>query len=258
LPALIEGQASPTTQPGKIISDLDNTFWLLRQIQGSNADLSSVIINIEFTNPSGVQASITFSTPSYSISFPFQYKPTGLELFPAYAHRAVTESDRLSQDQQAAQLFESALHRTCCYELRHHVLTLADKDRNAIIVLSPVRQKSIENRHWRIARYGGDGANLAGTEGLIEAKYPGNITFLNGQVYGSPGCGGLVGSYKVSGGQFASDIGFLLAGFCTPDQFAQDSLVMKALKSVRQIQRNGRNILLRDASGRAQLLLVPF
>jgi heat shock protein HslJ len=257
-PAIIEGQVAKPIQSGKNISELDDTFWDLKQIQGSNINLSGVIIKIHFLNPHDVGGLITFSTPSYSAAFPFLDKSTGLEFFPADAHRGVSESFRFSQDQQASQLFESALHRACCYKLHDHILTLVDKDQIPIVLLSPVRQTGIENQRWRITRYRGDEDNSTQKDGLIDAKETADIIFMNGQVYGSSGCGGWVGKYAVSGDNLTSDIGTILAGLCSPEQLAQSFWVEKALKGDRRIKRERNNILLRDWNGKTQLLLVPF
>jgi heat shock protein HslJ len=126
------------------------------------------------------------------------------------------------------------------------------------MVLSPIRQAGIENRRWRIAKYRRNDTDAKQEEGLIEAKSPGEVTFLNGQIYGSPGCGGLIGTYRVSGEQLASDVSFDLGGLCSSAGLMQDGMVLTALKGERRIEQNGDHILLRDRNGKAQILLVPF
>ena len=153
-----EGSTQITLSPlqtGKDLSELQDTFWHLTQLEGSNADFSGVVIHIG--------PGITFSTSSYFSSSLFQYKSTGLEFSPGhgrsvygFVNGAVIEKQQSSQDQQIAALFENVLQKADSYELGQGSLTFFNKDRQPIMALNSVRRQGIENHHWRIAKYRGE------------------------------------------------------------------------------------------------------
>lgn len=81
--------------------------------------------------------------------------------------------------------------------------------------MSSLRPNGIENRRWNILRFRGNVPHQADREGLIEAKEPADILFLNGSVDGSPGCGGWVGTYSLKDGYLSVHASEALAGMCT-------------------------------------------
>lgn len=256
--AAVEEHGAQLSRQNKGIFDLRDTFWHIEELHGVTATYSGVIVNIELLRRDEEAGIITFTTPSYSIGFSFVHRPSGLEFSPTSAHSGSVENERMFQDQQTAKSFESELLKTCSYEIQGGILTFRDKDQHSTIVLSSVRQNGIENRRWQIATYRGDGNNSTQKDELIDTWEQADIVFMNKRVYGSPGCGGWVGTYAVSGDNLTSDVGTILAGLCSSKQFAQAYLVEKALKGERRIEKEGSNVLLRDNSGRAMLLLVPF
>ena len=237
-------------QPGRDLSELQDSFWHIAENRGSHADFSGVIIDIG-------KGQITFSTVSYLASFPFRYKLTGLKFFPAWTHTIAAKNNEW-RDQRVAKLFENILHKTSSYDLSHGSLTFFGKDQQVIMVLNALQQEGIENRRWRIAKYRGDGSQHGDEEGLIDATEPAEITFLHGRVEGSPGCGAWEGTYRVSDDHLTVQAGWLLAGFCYPSGFAQDHLVEDAFKGALRIEEKGGHILLRDEHGNARILLVPY
>jgi len=237
-------------QAGKDLSELHDTFWHLKQLQGTNNGFSGVILNIE-------KGSITFSTRSCSLSIPTGYELTGMEFFPSFA-LGCGDKTNVSQDKQFANVFEHVLHKFGSYELNKDSLTFVDKDRHPIMVFGSILESGIENRRWRIAKYRGGSTDLKDEEGLIEAKNSANITFLNGRVKGSSGCGLWVGSYMLSGDELTFQASAILAGYCDPEHLAQGFGVENAFKGDRRKEQKDDNILLRDKSGKAQILLVPF
>jgi heat shock protein HslJ len=257
-PAAMEEQLSPLPQPGNGIPGLQNTSWRLNQLQGSTADFSDIVVSIFVFPPDGANGSITFSTSSYFIAFPFTYRQTGLEFSSPHSRGGKVDDAKIPQDRHAGQIFESALKRICCYELSDGVLTLMDRERHSLIVLSSVQQEGIENRRWRIAKYRDRGDNPTQKDELIEAKESAEITFLNRRIFGSPGCGGWVGTYTISGDKLTIDAGSILAGLCSSQQETQSFSVERDLKGDTQIENNGTNIQLSDKDGRAMILLVPF
>jgi hypothetical protein len=68
------------TGPSKDLSELQDTFWHLTELQGARSDFSGVVIDID-------RYGITFSAPRYFRSFPFEYKTTTtrLKFYPASA-----------------------------------------------------------------------------------------------------------------------------------------------------------------------------
>ena len=238
-------------QTGKDLSELQDTFWHLTQLQGSRADFSGVVIDIR-------RLGVTFSTPSYFISIPFEYKLAGLEFFPAYASGTDAKNSKLPQDQQIATVFETALHKIGSYKLSQGSLTFFGIDGQPIMVLDSLPQRGIESRRWHIAKYRGEGTQKGDEEGLIEAMNTAEITFLNGRVEGSPTCGGWEGTYKLSGDQLTVHADVVLNGRCPPGMWAQSQLVVNAFRGDMRIDERDDHILLRDKNGKAHILLVPY
>jgi heat shock protein HslJ len=129
---------------------------------------------------------------------------------------------------------------------------------SSTFALDKTSSHGIENRRWRIAKYRGDGTQNGDGQGLIDAMKTAEITFAKGRIHGSPTCGGLVGTYKLSGIQLTIQADFVLAGFCPLEQLAQNQLVLTALKGDLRIEEKDDHILLRDTSGNARVLLVPY
>jgi hypothetical protein len=231
---------------GKDLSELYDTFWLLKQVEGSTQDLSHVVIYIDHTG-------INFITPSYKLSMLFQYDPrTGRKFFTSYVNGGDSKSSTYIQDQQVANAFENALQKIASYETKQGNLTFYDKDRQLLFVLNPIQSAGIENRQWRIAKYRGDASPQADKDGLIDATEPASVLFMNGRVDGTPG----TGTYKLSGDELSVNAGGVYTGAFIFTQ--QIVAVLKAFKSDLRIEHRGNQILLRDNNGQAQILLVPF
>ncbi len=116
----------------------------------------------------------------------------------------------------------------------------------------------IENRRWRIAKYRGDGTQKSDEQGLIDAAKTAEITFAKGHIHGSPGCGALVGTYSLSGDRLIMQADFVLAGLCPREESVQNQLTLTALKGDLRIEEKDDQILLRDTSRKARVLLVPY
>jgi heat shock protein HslJ len=118
--------------------------------------------------------------------------------------------------------------------------------------------QAIENRRWRIAKYRGDSTQKGDEQGLVDAATTAEITFSKGRIQGSPTCGGLGGTYTLSGDQMTIHAEFFLAGFCPDDQLAQNKLVLNALRGRLRIEEQGDHVLLRDKDDKERVLLVPY
>ena len=237
-------------QSGADLSELEDTFWHLTQLPGSKADFSNVVINIR-------DRDIFFSTPSHFFGFPFRYRWAGLEFYPAGMYIREKNDSKFFQDEQLTTLFETTLHRIRSYDLSTDSLTFFDKDQQPIMALSDFRKEGIENRRWRIAKYRGDGTQPSDEEGLVEARLA-DITFLNGRVIGSPGCGAWWGTYKFSGGQLNVEAVLTLLGFCYPEQFTEGHLVENAFKGELRVTKKEDSIILRENDGKPRIVLVPY
>lgn len=233
-------------QSGKDLSELYDTFWLLKQVEGSTQDMSHVVIDIE-------QTGITFSTPSYSLIMSFQYHlETGWRMSTQpYAQGGDSKSSTYIRDRQAANLFEDALRKSSSYESNKDGLTFFGSDHHPTMVLTALQPAGIENRKWRIAKYRGYDSPQADKDGLIDATEPAWVLFMQGRVNGTPG----TGTYKLSGDELSVDAGSVYTGAFIFTQ--QIEAVSKAFNGDLRIEQNGDHILLRDKSGQAQILLVP-
>jgi heat shock protein HslJ len=129
---------------------------------------------------------------------------------------------------------------------------------SSTLALDKTSPQGIENRRWSIAKYRGDGTQKSDEQGLIDAAKTAEITFAMGRIHGSPTCGALVGTYRLSGVELTIQADFILNGFCPPEELAQNQLVLTAFKGDLRIEQKDDHILLRDTSGKARVLLVPY
>jgi heat shock protein HslJ len=238
---------------GKDFSELHDTFWHLTRLEGSSAGLSHAAIHIDVSH-------ITFSTPSYIYSIPFQYNLSELGFYPAIKQDANNENSNYSEDRQTANTFDDVLHKVGSYQVKHGHLTLFDKDRRPIMVLNPFRHKGIENRMWRIAKVRIGVAAQTDSEGLTDAKVPAWIVLLNDRVEGSPGCGSFLnGTYKLSGSELTLQTSNSCSGGgWSGENQTQANWVNISFKDELRIEQRHNQIILRDMNGQAQILLVPF
>jgi heat shock protein HslJ len=242
-------------QAGSDLSDLQDTFWHLDRLEGESANSLKAVI---YFRSYGNGGDVTFSTPSCFYSFPFQYELAGLKFSPAWSHSIAGQNPVAILYEQFAEGFESVLHEIVSYEQDQGNLTFRDRDRHSIMVLNSITQTGIENRRWRIAKFRGNIASQTDSDGLIDGTVPAEITFVNGRVEGSPGCGGWAGIYMLSGDRFTFKGGWVLAGLCKRDELAQNDPVDGAMKKASRIEKTGSKILMRDETGEAQILLLPF
>ena len=128
---------------------------------------------------------------------------------------------------------------------------------SSVSVADKISAHGIESRRWRIAKYGG-GPQNSDEQGLISAENTASITFTKGHIHGSAGCGALVGTDSLSGDRLIIQAALSLAGACTHEQSVQNHLILIAFKGYLQMEEKDGHILLRDTSGRARVLLVPY
>ncbi len=129
---------------------------------------------------------------------------------------------------------------------------------SSVAVAEPPPYHGIEAHRWRIAKYLGGETQDGDDKVLIEATKATNITFTEGRVHGSAGCGGLAGTYRLSGDRLVIQAGLVLAGACTREGSVQNRLILAALNGDLRIEQKDDQILLREKSGKPRLLLVPL
>jgi heat shock protein HslJ len=233
---------------GNDLSEFHDTYWGLEQIKALPGSWATAVINIG-------KRDITFSTPSCLFAFPFEYEMTSLKFYPAWER---TSEKACGDDWQVVQSFESTLHSISSYSRGQGTITFFDKAHQPIMTLLASQPTTIEDRTWRIAKYLDPTAKSADKNSLTDAKSRATISFVNGRVAGSPGCGGWLGIYKLKGVQLALDAGSMLAGRCERDAQKQSDLVVTAFKGNLRIEPAGDDILLRDEKGQARIELAPF
>jgi hypothetical protein len=135
-------------------------------------------------------------------------------------------------------------------------LVLLDSGGNPVLIGKRLRSSGLENREWSIESYF-DGTSLLDTAGLFTPPLMPRISFIHGSLYGSPGCGGLVGRYSLRGPQVTIHAGYILDGFCYPRDIALSDRVREALDGERSMQRTGGGFELRDNQGQVRIILTP-
>lgn len=236
-------------ESGNDLSEFHDTYWRLEQIKALPGNWATAVINIG-------ERDITFSTPSCLFVFPFEYEMTSPKFYPAWER---TSEKTCGDDWRVVQSFESTLHSISSYSRGQGTITFFDKAHQPIMTLMALQPTTIEDRAWRIAKYLDPTAKSIDKNGLTDAKSRATISFVNSRVEGGPGCGGWVGTYKLSGVQLTLDAGAMLAGRCELQGEKQSDLVVKAFKGNLRIEQIGSDhILLRDEKGQARIELAPF
>jgi len=235
------------------VFELHDTFWHLKELQGLKGNYSGIVVAI-LSSPQSAneeQGLVVFSTPSYSGSFPFYRSPTELKFYPNNGYK-------FPLDRKIGEAFGTNLQKSSCYRLLNGLLTFMDSGQHPLIVLSAFKKTGIENQNWKIAKFRRLGDKESQKDELMDAKVQGNIVFMNGQVYGGPGCGGWSGSYSISGDILIFHGGVALAGLCFGNAWVQGPGFEGEIQGDRLIKKEGDHILITDKNGRTMLLLVPF
>ncbi|MGA9071642.1 MAG: META domain-containing protein [Terracidiphilus sp.] len=233
--------------------ELHDTFWHLNQLQGLDGRFSEIVVAI-LSSPQSLNEEsglVVFSTPSFSGSFPLYRSPTELKFYPIYGYT-------FPPDKKIEEAFGANLQKSSCYKLHDGILVFMDSEQKPLIVLSAFQQTGIENQNWKISKFRRLGSEESKNNELVDAKVPGNIVFMNGRVYGGPGCGGWEGSYSISGDILTFHGGVILAGLCFGPAWAQGPGFEREIQGDRLIKKEGDHILLTNKDGKTMLQLVPF
>jgi META domain-containing protein len=234
--ALLGGGAR-TARAESDLFELRGTFWHLDHLDGSSDDTSNIVVRVS-------TQTIDFSVPCLSISYPFGYESGVLKFAPP---------GRSSCQRAKSPVLSTVganLSRINHHALIANKLTFLDDHDRPVIELSRIIETGLENQEWSIDQYS-DGVNL------VAVGRHASITFVNKIIDGSPGCGGLIGSYSLSGAQLKVWAAWLLGGYCPGDFEPQNNGVVKALSGERLVERDGQRVILRDGQGAAQIVLKP-
>lgn len=119
----------------------------------------------------------------------------------------------------------------------------------------------LERNAWTIDTYY-DGSALVSSSDVFPT--PGWITFSDGNLEGTPGCGGLIGHYRANDPAIVIQAGVLLTGSCIsnraggPVNLLDDSRrVTQALSRTQAIASSGSQLILHDANGATLATLSP-
>jgi len=112
----------------------------------------------------------------------------------------------------------------------------------------------VEFRRWRIAK-------ILDEVVLRAPKFSSDIQprieFDHGILQGSPGCGGLVGSYVLAERHLHINASLFLVGFCRPENLRENHNVLRALNRASRFERRGDDMSLIDDAGKTQVVLAP-
>jgi len=120
----------------------------------------------------------------------------------------------------------------------------------------------LEFRRWQVAEFAVDGRmvepdmSFREPGGAMGRLPPPSIVFEHGWLDGSPGCGGLLGKYRLEGASILISPHWVLAGMCSDSLERQNDVVLQDLAAARRIEADGRRMVLLDAAGQRLVVLT--
>lgn len=155
---------------------------------------------------------------------------------------------------------EQKLRETAEFRLDGGRLALEDMSGHEIASLERIVPDGLEYRAWTITAYR-RGAKRVKVLSFGGGQTP-RITFFNGELLGTPGCGGLVGSYsRLGDGRLKLFAAWMLVGLCADmDRVeAQNNAITRSLTGKLMPQADGPGrFLLRDGRGRVRIELTAI
>lgn len=122
----------------------------------------------------------------------------------------------------------------------------------------------LEIRRWKIEEYLDERglrapdpyvSDRASGAGDTTTLPPPTITFAQGALAGSPGCGGLGGDYQLTGRSLLIHPETILLGHCSASSMLQNDRIEEALRRVRHWDMDGRQVILRGDKGEIEVAL---
>lgn len=236
---------------GSDLSELTDTFWHLSTLSGAAVESSDAVVWIE-------DRDINFSTSSGFFSYPFEYELAGLKFFPVWHSETGDSTLRLAGDQRTAADFEVALHRITTYRINGDHLIFSANNRLPIMILNRIPKTGIEAHRWRIAKYRSTKGSIANRSSVADAKEFSDITFLQGRIHGSPGCGAWLGSYRLDHDALVVKAHSVVAAPCSNAEEAQNDEVVNIFKSDLRVEYLKDEVLLSTVDGKAAIVLLEF
>jgi heat shock protein HslJ len=84
------------------------------------------------------------------------------------------------------------------------------------------------------------------------------ITFEDGTLEGTAGCGGLFASYDLAGNTLSIKAGSIRMAVCSREDEVEDDEVLAALNGSSQIKSDIGRMLLQDDQGTTRVILTPI
>jgi|SRR5262245_23393435 heat shock protein HslJ len=231
------------------LSKLARTFWKLDHIDALPTE-ANVIVQIS-------KNEIAFSGPCRAGRYPFAYDKSGVVRFhPAWSTTEATGDARCAAEPKWGTI-ELLLAKVKRHALNADGLTLLDESGRPVMALSRIGPAGIENREWAIAEYW-NGDSLVSAEETANIVSVPEIVFVHGRIRGTPGCGGLLGDYRLSEQRLKLHATVILAGSCPRLAMVQMERLTEALNGDWSVEHEPQRTLLRDAEGAIRIVLRPY
>jgi heat shock protein HslJ len=221
------------------LSELDGTFWRVDHLDGTSEDTSAIVVYIS-------RHTIHVSVPCVKRLYPVSYVSGSFKIKPS----AGSSSCRGTRSSGMADV-EASLPKIAGYVVKADGLSFLDDQSQSVLALSRIAATGLENKEWSVEQYY-DGAKL------VPATAESLVTFVNGFIDGSPGCGAFaLGDYILSRTRLKASVSLILGGYCPDDLWSRSGTITKALSGERTIERDNQQLVLRDAEGTIQVILRP-
>lgn len=218
-------------------SELDGTFWRVDHLDGTSEDTSAIIVYFS-------RFTIHVSVPCVQRLYPVSYVSGSFRIAPSAGSRSCTGTRS-----SGVAAIEASLPKIAGYVAKDDALSLFDDRSEPVLALSHITATGLENKEWSVEQYY-DGANL------VPATAESLVTFVNGSIDGSPGCGAFAfGNYILSGAHLRNSVSLIIGGYCPEDLWSRSGTITRALSGERTIERDGQRLILRDAQGMIQVIL---
>lgn len=230
--------------PGFDLSELRPSFWRLVSLEGDSIAKPDAEVRLNGrmleVSSSGFVAEfkLRYSLRKFTFDGPFSTtRPGGRDLPPLF------------------ETFGQAMHKMVSYSVNGDELAALDAFGHQIMLLKRIRPTGPEYGYWHIAQYGLEGV-LNPTLGDPQSHL---ITFVRGELQGNGGCPGFRGNYTLADDHLSIKAGTIsLAGWCPMQATIQNDLVIQALNKASRFKEDGPRMLLQDAQGNTNIVLVPY
>jgi heat shock protein HslJ len=229
--------------PGFDLSEFRNSFWRVINLEGNPIADSDAEARID-------RKTIEISMGKFRAKFLFRYSAKKIA-FDGPLLSGIPDNGALPS---FFETFGRVLQRIAGYSANGDELTALDLAGQQIMLLRRVRSTGLEYRYWRISAYGADGW-LNPTTGFPQSQV---ITFVRGEMQGSAGCRGLVGDYTFAGDSLSIHVGDHSGSGCSVAVENEQRIVLYALNKASRIKEDGVRMLLQDAQGNTNIVLMPY